>query len=105
MLGNTEGDNQNLRGALIKLERKFIPFILMLGLSCNKLCIGFSFNRLIQSKISIWLLSIRIKITLLLSGKDLDPTIPDEDASAGNLLHVYGIGLPKRIRLEEYYCC
>jgi len=33
-----------------------------------------------------------------------DPTIPDEDASAGNLLHVYGAGLLKRIRLEEYSC-
>jgi hypothetical protein len=33
-----------------------------------------------------------------------DPTIPDEDASAGNLLHVYGAGLPKRIRPEEYSC-
>jgi hypothetical protein len=49
-------------------------------------------------------LSIRIKITLLLSGDDWDPTIPDQDASAGNLLHVYGIGLPKQIRLEEYSC-
>jgi hypothetical protein len=33
-----------------------------------------------------------------------DPTIPDEDASAGNLLYAYGAGLPKRIRPEEYSC-
>jgi len=36
--------------------------------------------------------------------KTEDPTIPDEDASTGNLLHVYGADLLKQIRLEEYSC-
>jgi hypothetical protein len=33
-----------------------------------------------------------------------DSTIPDEDASAENLLYVYGADLLKQIRLEEYSC-
>jgi hypothetical protein len=74
---------------------------LMYVFSCNKLL--FSFNRLIKSKISIWFLSIKsLCYQVTETG---DPTIPDKDASAGNLLHVYGVGLPKRIRIEEYSCC
>jgi hypothetical protein len=80
---------------MIKLDGNPYPYVyLFLQQTPHPLLIQPSYRRYPSG--------LSIKLLCCQGEKTGDPMIPDGDASAGNLLHIYGVGLPKQVRVAEY---